>query len=118
MVVIEMKRVRSPVRSLFGNEERKSSSAYLEVSMDRNIKMDVAEETRASASDMAKIKKDLVLRYSGLPVSWLFPPGTVNAAANIMVVMSVATTMHEDAVSFIHFSPSRASFLCSVEKRS
>ncbi|CAI0401568.1 unnamed protein product [Linum tenue] len=118
MVAMEMKRVRSPVSSLFGSDERKSSSAYREVSMERNIKMDVAEETKASASDIAKNKNDLVWRYSGMPVSWSFPPGTVKAAANIMVVMSVATTMQEDAVSFIHFSPSLASFLCSVANRS
>ena len=115
MVAMEMKSVVSPIISLFGNDCRKSSSAYREVRMDRKIKIEVTEENRANASDTAKTINDLCCMNIGLPVLLLLPPGTVNAAANMTVAIRVATTMHEDAVSFIHFSPSRKSPLCSSE---
>ncbi|KAG5621868.1 hypothetical protein H5410_007086 [Solanum commersonii] len=53
------------------------------------------------------------LRKIAVPVSLLFPPGTVKIAANITVVISAATSMQDDAVSFIHFSPSLTNSLCS-----
>ena len=51
----------------------------------------------------------------GLLVSLLFPPG--KAATNINVVMSVATTRHDEAVSFIHFYPLHTEPLCSSVNR-
>lgn len=113
IVAIEKKSVVRPMINLFGNVSTKSSSAYREVRIDKNIKIEVTDENRASASDIEKIKKDLSLRKTGVPVSCLLPPGTVKMAANITVVISVATSMHDEAVSFIHLSPPLSNALCS-----
>ncbi|KAL4569641.1 hypothetical protein LXL04_025283 [Taraxacum kok-saghyz] len=45
-------------------------------------------------------------RNIGIPVFWSYPPGSVKAAANTMVAINVATTIHCEAVSLIHFPPS------------
>lgn len=110
---IEQKRVIKPSINLFGRDSRKSSSAYRDVRMDKNINIEVTDENRAKASDMAKIMKDLKPKKIGVPSSLSFPPGTVKIAANITVVMRVATSIHDEAVLFIHFSPSLSSPLCS-----
>lgn len=83
--------------------------------MERKLKIEVAEETSETASDMAKTLKVLDLMNCGSPFSVLLPPGT--KTANITVAMRVATTMHDDAVPFIHFSPSFNNSLCSSVNR-
>nr|GMD03239.1 hypothetical protein CTI12_AA390800 [Ipomoea batatas] len=80
--------------------------------MDKNISVEVTEENRAMASDTAKITNNLSWRKIGFPVPLLSPPGTVRIAANMIVVIRVATSMHDDAVPFIHFSPCFTRFLC------
>nr|GMD05439.1 hypothetical protein CTI12_AA390800 [Ipomoea batatas] len=80
--------------------------------MDKNISIEVTEQNRAMASDTAKATNSLSWRKIGFPVSLLFPPGTVRIAANMIVVIRVATSMHDDAVSFIHFSPCFTKLLC------
>lgn len=110
---IEKKRVARPTTNLFGRDSAKSSSAYREVSMERNINMEVTEENRANASATAKTMKDVEFKNIGVPLVLSLPPGTVKIAANITVVISVATSMHDEAVFFIHFSPSLTSPLCS-----
>lgn len=79
--------------------------------MDKNISMDVTEENSANASDMAKVVKACDLNKIGKPLS--VPPGTVKMAANITVVISVETSMQDEAVLFIQSSPSLTRALCS-----
>lgn len=112
IVMMEKKRVAMPTLNLLGSDTRKSSCAYLEVSMDKNINTDITEENNARASERAKTLKDVVCIKMGYPLLLLFPPGTVKIAANITVVISVATSMHDEAVFFSHFSP-LAKPLCS-----
>lgn len=56
-------------------------------------------------SNIMKIFERFFLRKMGIPVTWSYPPGNVNAAANDMVAISDATTINWAAVSFIHSSP-------------
>ncbi|MCI78862.1 hypothetical protein A2U01_0100133, partial [Trifolium medium] len=54
----------------------------------------------------------------GIPLSWLFPPGTVIAAAKAIVAKAivairVATNIQGFDVSFIQFFPSSSNALCS-----
>lgn len=73
------------------------------------------EENREIASETAKNTNALSLEKIGKPLSLLLPPGTVMEAANAIVAMSVAATVHEFAVSFTHFSPCLIKSLCSSE---
>lgn len=81
--------------------------------MDKNMSMDVTEENSANASDMAKVMKAFDFNKIGTPLLLSVPPGTVKIAANITVVISVATSMQDEAVLFIHSSPSLTRALCS-----
>ena len=81
--------------------------------MERNIKIEVTEENSANASATAKIMNDVDAKTIGVPLLLSLPPGTVKIAANITVVISVARSMHDEAVFFIHFSPSLTRPLCS-----
>ena len=74
--------------------------------MPRNINNEVEAESRDKALDIIKIIKTFSFKKVGKPESCLLPPGTVIAAANIMVTIRAATTRQEEAVPFIHFSPS------------
>ena len=103
----------SPSANLFGKEYKKSSSAKRELSTANNIITEVDEENNAIASDMAKRIKTASFENSGFPFS-LFPPGTVNIAANAMVTIRAATTVADDDVSFIHCCASLCSSLCSI----
>ena len=85
--------------------------------MDKNIIIEAEEENSATESDITKIKNHFFLRNVGTPVSLFCPPGRVKTAVKTTVAMSVATSMHEVAVLFIHFSPSFNNSLCfSVNK--
>ena len=106
MVAMERIRVERPTIIFLGKDLRKSSSAYRDVRMPRNINNEVEAESRDRASDIIKTIKTFSFKKVGKPKSWSLPPGTVIAAANIMVTIRAATTVQEDAVSFIHFSPS------------
>ena len=110
--VMEMNRVRRPIINLFGKAYRKSSSAYRAVRIDKNVRMAAVDEKRERASETAKMMKAFSTVKIGYPLS-PFPPGTVMAAAKTTVAMSAATTEHEFAVSFIHFSPSITRSLCA-----
>ena len=76
--------------------------------MPRNINNEVEVESIDKVSDIIKAIQTFSFSFKkvGKPESCLLPPGTVIAAANIMVTIKAATTVQEDDVSFIHFSPS------------
>ncbi|WVZ09583.1 hypothetical protein V8G54_014113 [Vigna mungo] len=71
------------------------------------MKMRTEVEERKSDIVSAMINKVNVwsCKKMGIPVSCWFPPGTVKAAANMMVIIRVPTRVKELAVSFAHFSP-------------
>lgn len=104
--------------SLEGSDTRKSSSAYLEVRIERKITIEIDEEKRATASDNRKTLNHSLFLKMGNPVVSSIPPGTVKGAAKTTVAIKVETSMHEVAVSFIHFSPSFRNSLCCSVKRS
>ena len=66
----------------------------------KNINTEDAEENSDRASDTIKSLNNFLLKNIGKPVSWLLPPGTVKAAANIIVRIRTATTVQEVDVSF------------------
>ena len=74
--------------------------------MPRNINNEVEAESKDKELDIINTIKTFSFKKVGKPESCLLPPGTVIAAANIMVTIRAATTVQEDAVPFIHFSPS------------
>ena len=86
--------------------------------MDKNIIIEAEEENSATESDITKIKNHLFPRNGETPVLLSCPPGGVKIAVKTTVAMSVATSMHEDAVLFIHFSPTFNNSLCSSVNRS
>lgn len=53
MLTIERNSDTSPNINLNGNDLRKSSSAYLEMSMDKKIRVEAVERVNAKASDIA-----------------------------------------------------------------
>lgn len=112
IAAIDTKSVASPISNFLGNRRRKSFSVYREVRMDKKFTIDAEDDTSDIASDMAKILKETFSRKKGNPVSPLLPPGTVKAAAKTTVAISVATSMQDVAVSFIHFSPCSLRFSC------
>jgi hypothetical protein len=102
---IEMNREVSPTINFKGRDLRKSFSAYREVRMNKNINIAVEEEKSATPSAMVKYRNAFSLKKFGIPVLSSVPPGMLNAAENTTVAIIVATSKHEVAVSFIHFSP-------------
>lgn len=108
----------SPIISFDGNLVRKSSSAYREVRIDKNITIDVTDEKRATEFDKINMSNHNFFLNLGKPIVSSLPPGTVKAAAKTTVAISVATSIHDDAVSFIHLSPSMRKLLCSLVNRS
>ncbi|KAJ0577225.1 hypothetical protein HanIR_Chr05g0233581 [Helianthus annuus] len=118
MVTIERKSVASPNNSFLGNDSKKSRSAYRDVRIAKNMRIEVDEDIKETASAITKIMRAGSLRKKGIPVSWLYPPGTVKAAAKTIVVMRVATTMHSDAVCFIQSSPLFTNFSCFLVNKS
>ncbi|KAM1056366.1 hypothetical protein ACFX13_030524 [Malus domestica] len=67
---------------------------------------EVVEENSEIASETINVVNTLLVKNVGRPVSPSFPPGTVIAAANMMVTMRAPTTVQEVAISFIDFSAS------------
>lgn len=65
------------------------------------------------ASDIANTLKNGSCNNGGTPLLSL-PPGTVKAAANTTVAISVATNVHDLAVSFIQASPFFIRSSCSI----
>lgn len=82
--------------------------------MDKNINNDVTAANNEMTYDIANIVKAVWLVNIGIPVSSLFPPGNVIAAANTMVVINATVIVQDSAVDFIHFFPSITKFLCSL----
>lgn len=95
----------NPISNREGKECKKSCSAYREVRIDKNTKIEDDEEIKPTASDITNIVNQNFLRNIGVP-SLSSPPGTVKAAANITVAIKVETSMQEFAVFLIHASPS------------
>ena len=107
---IEKKSVLKPISNLKGRDLRKSSCAYREVRMPKNITIAMLDETKESASAIAKLTKIGSRWKIGMPLFWSSPPGNVSAEVNAIVATRAATTKQEVAVVFIHFSPSFLSF--------
>ncbi|KAI8027801.1 Receptor-like protein 44 [Camellia lanceoleosa] len=95
MVAIQRNNVTKPIISLWRRTWRKSSSAYREVRMDKNIRREVVDMNRAIASETTKMINAFSVEKIGSPLVLLFPPGTVIAATNTIAVMSVAAIVHE-----------------------
>lgn len=112
MAAIERNSVVIATISMRGKECKKSFSWYLDVRMDKSIKIEVEDENIPMPSDMANTLKNGSFNKSGTPTLLSTPPGTVKAAVNTTVAISVATTKHELEVLFIHFSPSFIRPLC------
>ena len=112
MAAIERNSVVIASISMRGKECKKSFSWYRDVRMDRSIKIEVEEANIPMPSDMANTLKNGSSNRTGTPTLVSTPPGTVKAAVNTTVAMSVATTRHELEVLFIHFSPSFIRPLC------
>ena len=68
------------------------------------MRTEVVEDINDKLSNITKILERFFRRKIGIPVSWLYPPGNVNTAANEMVATSAATTINWLAVSFICLS--------------
>ena len=62
--------------------------------MPRNINNEVEAESRESALDIIKSINTFLHKNVGKPESCLLPPGTIIAAANIMVTIRVPTTSY------------------------
>ncbi|GKA44172.1 protein-L-isoaspartate O-methyltransferase 1 isoform X2 [Tanacetum coccineum] len=118
MLIIERKSVERPQISLLGNDSMNSRSAKLDVRIDKNMRIEVEEEIKETASAITKTMRDGFPLKKGIPVSWLYPPGSVKAAANAMVAMMVATTIHWVAVFFIQVSSLLTNSACFVENNS
>lgn len=118
MEIMDTNNARSPNISFNGKAVQKSSSAYREVRIDKNITIDVTDEKRATEFDKINMSNQNFFPNLGKPFASLFPPGTVKAAAKTTVAISVATSIHDVAVSFIHFSPSLRKLSCSFVNRS
>lgn len=69
IAAIEKKRVERPIIIFLGKDSRKSSSAYLDVRIPKNIKTEVEEEKRDRASNIMKSLNDLSRKNIGKPVS-------------------------------------------------
>ncbi|KAF4379689.1 hypothetical protein F8388_023706 [Cannabis sativa] len=65
IVAIDMKSVRSPITNFVGNDLRKSSSAYLDVSIPKNINTEAVDEKSEKASDIIKILNNFLCRKIG-----------------------------------------------------
>ncbi|PWA60728.1 hypothetical protein CTI12_AA373750 [Artemisia annua] len=111
----ETNKETSPIVILLGNLERKSSSEKRAVSIPKNITTEAVEENNAMASVMIKSINVLLFKNKGFP-SASFPPGSVKAPANAIMIMSAATTVHEADTSFIHCPASLSKSLCSTLK--
>lgn len=113
IVAMDTNKDDKPTISLKGSNFIKSLSAYRDVRIDRNINMDVAEANNETALDIANTLNAASFNRIGDPSLSSLPPGKVKAAVKTTVAMSVATSVHDSAVFFIHSSPSNLKFLCS-----
>ena len=104
MVAIEKKTNAMHSLSWLGFETIKSNAVYLECMMVKTMRTEVVEDINDKLSNITKILERFFRRKIGIPVSWLYPPGNVNTAANEMVATSAVTTINWLAVSFIRFS--------------
>ncbi|KAM2853231.1 hypothetical protein FF1_023842 [Malus domestica] len=111
MVAIDKKRVKRPIIIFVGKDLLKSSSEKRDVRIPKNMIIEVVEEKSETASETINVVTTFLVKNVGRPVFSSFPPGTVNAAANIMVTMRAPTTVQEVAVSFNDFSASFANSL-------
>ncbi|KEH33976.1 hypothetical protein MTR_3g456110 [Medicago truncatula] len=71
------------------------------------------EQKKAIASDTINTVNLLCSKNIGIPFSWLLPPGTVIAAAKVIVAIRVATNIQAFDLSFIQLFPSSTNGLCS-----
>ena len=115
MKTADMNKVAKALNILRCKWEVKSFSSKGEVKMDKNNNKEVADVNMDNASDSANKLNIMSPANIGVPSLSSFPPGTVIAAAKVIVVNSVAVTSPEFAVSFNHFSPCLANSLCSLE---
>ena len=69
MPAIEIKSALTPNSNFAGNDTRKSISVKCDVRIDKNINIDVEEETSAIASDMKNTRNQILFKKIGIPVS-------------------------------------------------
>ncbi|KAL0462810.1 UNVERIFIED_CONTAM: hypothetical protein Slati_0168600 [Sesamum latifolium] len=116
IVMMVKNKVVSPKINFVGKDLRKSFSAYRAVRIPKNINSNVDALNINSALETIKIKngRGWDSNIVGRPVlSFLLPPGTVNAVVNIIAAMRVPTIMLDPAMLFIQLSASPTSCLCS-----
>ena len=68
MAAMDRKRVERPIINFFGKDSRKSSSAYLDVRIPRNISTEVVEVNSAMAFDSIKTLNNFLFINIGKPV--------------------------------------------------
>lgn len=76
------------------------------------------EEKRARASATANTMNGPFFRKIGITPLPSLPPGIVKAVAKVTVMMRVATTLHDDDVSFTHCLASLSNSWCCSSKTS
>lgn len=91
MNVADMNKVAKALNNLRCKCKAKSFSPKGEVKIDKNNNKEVADVNIDKASDTANKVNIMFPANCGIPRS-SFPPGTVIAAANVIVVNSVAVT--------------------------
>ncbi|CAL1354149.1 unnamed protein product [Linum trigynum] len=100
MEAMERKSDVKPQISFRGSDLAKSLWSKREVRMVRKVTSDVTDKQRATNDVMAKTLKAGSCSRTGVPVSSLLPPGTVDDPANATVATSAATTEHDSLVLF------------------
>ncbi|CAB4268871.1 unnamed protein product [Prunus armeniaca] len=102
MEAMEIKSVERPIIIFVGKDVRKSSSAYRDVRIPKNINTEFVEEKSDIASETINTTNIFSSKNKGKPVPPLFPPGTVKAAANMMVIVRAPTIVQEVAFMGSH----------------
>jgi len=87
------------------------------VSMDKKIRIEIEDEIREIASEIANIMKMVALQL-GFPLLSSSPRGRLNAAVNTTVAISVETIMQDFAMLFIQDSALVSNSACSSVKSS
>ncbi|GLU12201.1 hypothetical protein SLE2022_289010 [Rubroshorea leprosula] len=69
------------------------NASWDDVSITRNASIEVDADKRDTASHIRNPENSFLCKNMGMPVSSLFPPGTVKSAANIIVTIKTGTRM-------------------------
>ena len=102
MAAMDIKRKVKPSVRFRGKVLLKSLYFCLDMRMEKKMSKDMEEEQRATSDDIAKDLKAKWCCKTGLPVSWLTPPGTVADEAKARVAIRAAMTEQELHTLFSH----------------